>query len=172
MQKPPQHDPFDVLGQAYEKMYEHALRNFQKAEYKTAEVLHDLVDEARQVAEEIDGVSRDDAIKLAKYIKRDLDEAADYLGEVGRDLRDWLGFESSLLEMAFVDRLLQVADQTTLEWLRLKQAAQQYEYHTGEVTGPGTLVCDGCGETLHFHRAAKIPPCPACHATRFHRQTA
>ncbi len=170
MNKPVKHDPFDVLGQAYEKMYEHAVENFKKAEHKTAEVLHELIDEAAEVAAEIEGVSRDDALRLAKFIKRDIDEAGSYLSEMGRELKDWLGFETSLLEMEFIDKLLQIADKTALEWLQLQQVAKQHEYHTGEVTGPGTLVCDVCGEKLHFRRAGKIPPCPACHATGFHRE--
>ncbi len=41
--------------------------------------------------------------------------------------------------------------------------------HTGEIIGAGTLVCDQCGEKLHFHKAGKIPPCPKCHGTTFHR---
>ncbi len=169
MNNPVKGDPFDVLGQAYEKMYEQAVEKFHKAEHKTAELFEELVDEAVDTAVEMDEVSREDALKLAKFIKRDVSHAIDYLKETGRELKDWLGFETTFLEMEFVDNLLQVADPTTVEWLRLKQQAQDYQYHTGEVTGPGTLVCDNCGEKLHFHRAGKIPPCPKCKATAFHR---
>ena len=49
------------------------------------------------------------------------------------------------------------------------ELARRITPHTGEVTGAGTLVCDKCGEKLHFHKAGKIPPCPKCHATQFHR---
>ena len=107
---------------------------------------------------------------MSAYIKRDLSDAADHLSETGRELKDWLGFETTLLESSIFDLLLKAADKTTLELLKMKEDAQQASiYHTGEITGPGTLVCDQCGEKLHFRKAGKIPPCPKCHATTFHR---
>jgi NADH pyrophosphatase NudC (nudix superfamily) len=44
------------------------------------------------------------------------------------------------------------------------------EYHTGEITGIGTLFCDNCGHSLHFSKTGHIPPCPHCSHTRFHRE--
>jgi len=53
----------------------------------------------------------------------------------------------------------------------MKQDAERpYIYRTGEMTGPGTLVCDKCEEHLHFHKVGHIPPCPKCHAVNFHRK--
>jgi hypothetical protein len=54
--------------------------------------------------------------------------------------------------------------------LKLKHDAERpYIYRTGEITGPGTLVCDNCEERLHFHKAGHIPPCPKCHGVIYHR---
>ena len=52
----------------------------------------------------------------------------------------------------------------------LREQAELAGYHTGEITGPGTLVCDNCGEELHFHKPSRIPPCPKCKGTSFHRK--
>jgi predicted glycosyl hydrolase (DUF1957 family) len=170
MKDPLHHDPLDALGEAYEKMFERAAENFHKAEQKTGTLFHKLIDEAKEKAVELEEVSREDADKLSAYIKRDLSDAAEHLSESGRELKDWLGFETTLLESSIFDLLLKAADKTTLELLKMKEDAQQASiYHTGEITGPGTLVCDQCGEKLHFRRAGKIPPCPKCHATTFHR---
>ncbi|MES9926605.1 MAG: hypothetical protein ABW158_00685, partial [Candidatus Thiodiazotropha sp. 6PDIVS] len=42
-------------------------------------------------------------------------------------------------------------------------------YHTGEVTGPGTLVCAQCGKEMHFKKTGHIPPCSGCKGTDFQR---
>ncbi len=166
------HDPIDALGTAYEKMFERAAEHFHNVEEKTGPVLHKLVDEAKEKAIELKELSREDAEKLAAYLKRDLADATDYLLETGHELRDWLGFETSLVESSLLDLMLKAADKTTLQLLKLKETAREASvYRTGEITGAGTLVCDQCGEKLHFHKAGKIPPCPKCHATSFHRSS-
>jgi len=111
------------------------------------------------------------AIKLVQWLKRDLQDAINYLSETGHEIKDWLGFETSLLENELFYMFLDVADKTTVELQQFKENAGHPEYHTGEISGPGTLACDECGEKLHFYKAGKIPPCPKCHATVFHRST-
>jgi hypothetical protein len=170
MKDPLRHDPLDALGEAYEKMYERVVENFHHAEEKTGILFHKLIEEARDKAVELKELSEDDAQKVSDWLKRDVTDAANYLSETGHELKDWLGFETILIESAVLDLLLKTADETTVKLLQMKEDAQRAStYHTGEVTGPGTLVCDQCGEKLHFHRAGKIPPCPKCHATVFHR---
>ncbi len=163
-------DSFDVLARAYEKMFESAANGLHNAEKKSGELLDELIDKAKEEALELEDVSQKDADKLSNYVKRDLSEAASHMSVTGQELKDWLGFETTLLEAEFVDQLLRLADPTKVELFKLKLDAQQTPtYHTGEITGPGTLLCDQCGEKLHFYRAGKIPPCPKCHATNFHR---
>ena len=170
MTKPTHNDPIDALGAAYEKMYERTAENLHTAEEKSGSLLHKLIDEAKDKAVELKELSEDDAGKLADWLKRDLDDTVNYLSDTGNELKDWLGFETTLLESAVLDLMLKAADKTTVELLTMKDYARQpHAYHTGEITGPGTLVCDQCSEKLHFHRAGKIPPCPKCHATTFHR---
>jgi hypothetical protein len=171
MKDPQQHDPHDSLSKAYEKMFERAINKFHSVEEKSAHLLHQLIDEARDKAIGLKEVSEEEAEKLTVYLKRDLNDAAMFLSKTGNEIEDWLGFETQLLESSFLNQLLKVADKTTLELLKMKQNAEiLYSYHTGEITGPSTLICDPCGERLHFRTAGKIPPCPKCHATRFHRK--
>lgn len=169
--KNPQHrDPLDILGEAYEKMFERAIENFHTVEDKSAQLLHRLIDEAREKAVELKELSEEDAEKISAYLKRDIYEISSYLSETGHELKDWLGFETTLLESEILDLLLKAADKTTLKLLQLKKQAQQGPvYHTGEITAPGTLVCDQCGEQVHFRKAGRIPTCPKCHATHYHR---
>lgn len=166
------HDPIDILGEAYEKMYERAAENLHNAKEKSSSLLHKFIDEAEEKAVELKEISKEDAEKLSNWLKRDLNDAADYFADTEHELKDWLGFETALLETYAVYLLEQTADKTTVELLALKENALLAGiYKTGEITGPGTLICDQCGEVLHFHKAGKIPPCPKCHATSFHRKT-
>ncbi|HUT39964.1 MAG TPA: zinc ribbon-containing protein [Gammaproteobacteria bacterium] len=163
-------DPIDALGAAYEKMFERAAENLHSAEVKTAPLLHKLIDEARDEAIALGELSENDAAKLAGWLKRDLDDAISYLAETGHELKDWLGFETTLLENATLDLLLRAADKTTVELSIMKENFRRAStYTTGEITGVGTLVCEQCAEKLHFHKTGRIPPCPRCHSTTFHR---
>jgi len=170
MKDPLHHDPIDVLGEVYEKMYEHVVVNFHHAKDKTVPLFHKLTEEAKDKSVELNELSKDDAEKVSNWLKRDLIAVASYLSKTERELKNWLGFETTLLESETLDLLLKAADKTTVKLLQLKKDTQQIStYHTGEITGLGTLVCDQCDEKLHFHKAGKIPPCPKCHATVFHR---
>jgi hypothetical protein len=170
MKDPLHHDPIDILGEVYEKMYESVAENFHKAEEKSGPILHKLVDEAKEEAIKLKQVSEENGEKLAEWLKRDLDDAVSYLAETGHELKDWLGFETRLLESEFIDLLLKAADNTTLKLIQLKKNADKAStYHTGEITGPGTLLCSQCGEKLHFYKSGKVPPCPKCHATVYKR---
>jgi rubrerythrin len=163
-------DPLDALCAAYEKMFERAAKNMHTAEVKTGSLLHKAVDEAKDKAVELEELSKDDAAKVSEWLKRDLDDTVSYLSETGHELKDWLGFEKTLLESTTLDLLLKAADKTTVESLLMKEKVRQASiYKTGEITSAGTLICDQCGEILHFYKAGKIPSCPSCHATTFRR---
>jgi len=170
MKNPIHVDPLDALGAAYETMYERVAKSLHNAKEHTGPLLHKFIDEAKDKAVELDELTEEDAEKLTIWLKRDLDDAIDHIAETDDKLKDWLGFETTLIESALLYLLLETADKTTVELLRMKENARLPSvYHTGEVTGPGTLICDECEEKLHFHNASKIPPCPKCHKTTFHR---
>ena len=165
-------DPLDILGVAYETMLERSAKEFHKLEEKSGPALHSLIDKAKAKAIELEELTEEEAAHLAEYIKRDLADASFYLSEQGKEFKDWLGFEDSLLATELLDVFLQAADPTNVDMTEFKlELAAHSVYKTGEVSGPGALVCDDCGEVLHFHKAGVIPPCPKCHKTVYHRQS-
>ena len=168
----PPRDPIDALGEAYERLLTTAMEELRQAEERSGPVLHRLIDRAREKLLAAEEFTEEELDRVSDYLKRDLIDAADYLVESGRDFATWLGFDIELIEDRLKEVFSQAADRTTVELDRLKLEAERAGYRTGEITGPGTLVCDACGEELHFHRVGRIPPCPKCNGTRFHRKPA
>ncbi|MDO9204956.1 zinc ribbon-containing protein [Methylotenera sp.] len=164
--QPPQ-EANDAVDQAYESSLENALNKSKQTDTS----IHELLDGA---AAEQKSASKssiiDDVIQLEQSIKRDLLDAAHHMNETGKELKDWLGFDLMLIKNELWKKFTEATDKTTLELLKFKYMAANAEYHTGEIIGLGTLVCDQCKATLHFHKPGHIPPCGKCHGTRFHRQ--
>lgn len=124
MNVPQQPDPQDPLSKAYEKMFKRVIQKFHDTENKTAQLINQLIDEAREKAVELKEVSEEEANKLTMYLKRDLNDASTFLAQTGHELEDWLGFKTSLLESGILYQLLQAADKTTLELLKIKGNAE------------------------------------------------
>jgi len=162
---PPKRELVEALSKAYEVLLENAL---QKA-HQSGAILHHIIDEIRGDIAGLNRLTQDEVALLKEYIKRDLTDAATYLDTTGKELKDWLGFDLGLIESKFWENFSRAADKTTLELFQIEHDAKTTEYSTGGLTGIGTLVCDQCATTLHFHKPGHIPPCPKCHHTHFHR---
>lgn len=162
----PSHDSIEAMGAAYELL----LKNAMKKAHQSGAIVHHMVDEVRDDVVALTKFSAEEVAKLEAYVKRDLIDAAVYVDKTGKELKDWVGFDISLLKLEFWELFSEAADQTTTALNQLKQQAGIAGYHTGEMAGLGTLVCDQCGEKLHFHKPGHIPPCPKCSNIHFHRQ--
>jgi len=165
--------PRDALGHlvaAYEKMLERVHQALEHAEQDTIPTLKRSIEQAREKAVELGELTREEADRVATYVERDMKDAAGFLGETQQELSDWLKFDLRLIESRLLDMFANVADRTRVELSALAEQARQASfYHTGEVTGPGTLICRWCGKPMHFHKAGHIPPCPKCHSIEFRR---
>jgi len=163
-------DPVDRLVDAYERMLERVDQALETAEKSAIPSLRKALDNAKEKAVELNELTREEAEKLGHYVERDMKEAARYLADTGDEIREWWRFDLKQIERQLLDMFASVADKTRVELERLAgQAREASLYHTGEVSGPGTLVCVDCGKELHFHKAGRVPPCPKCHGTRFKR---
>jgi len=136
--------------------------------------LHYVVDAAKEKAFELGELSREEAEKIGEYLKRDIQDAAGYLSQEGKQFGDWLKFDIELVEDrladAFQNTLEHATNSTSLELQQLAEAAASENlWYTGEVTGPGTLVCDNCGHELNFYHIQDVPGCPKCDGTIFKR---
>lgn len=160
----------EKLIAAYDRMMGRLQQAIERAEKEAVPTLEKNLANAKEKAVELGELTREEADRVAAYLKRDLDDAADYLDDTRSEFSDWLKFESSLLESKAGEWFQQVADQSKLEWDKLRRQAREAEfYHSGEITGPGSLRCTACEQVLHFKKTGHIPPCPKCHQTRFAR---
>jgi len=165
-------DVVDKMVDAYERMLERTEELIERTGKETVPAFRELLAKARDNMVELGELTREEAAKVAEYVERDVKDAADYIARTGDDLKAWWRFDLSLIEQRMLDTFSAVADQTSLQlrnWA--EQARQASLYHTGEVSGPGTLVCTACGAEMHMHGTGRIPPCPRCHATGFKRAT-
>ncbi|MCG8427654.1 MAG: zinc ribbon-containing protein [Chromatiales bacterium] len=165
-------DPVDRMVEAYEDMLERVDEMLDSAEKATLPVMRKTIDAAREKAVELNELTREEAEKIAGYLERDMQDAASYLNQTGEEFRNWFRFDMELIEGRMLDMFASVADRTRVELERFAEQAREASfYHTGEITGPGTLACVECGKELHFHKAGHIPPCPGCKATKYQRKS-
>lgn len=154
----------------YERMLERLRERLEETGETVGHGVREALDTVRERSVELGELTRDEADRVAQWLQRDLEDAAEYVETARGTYAEWLHMDLQLVENWIWDRFSSVADQTRLEWQAFNRELQAASrYHTGEITGPGALVCRECGETLHFKRAGHIPPCPSCHGTRFER---
>lgn len=155
---------------AYDNMMARVDKLLDTAEQKALPILQKNIEKAKVQSVELKEITKEEAEKLGYYIRRDLDDAAEYLEQTGDELSTWLSFDLELVEQRLWDVFSKVADKTRIELAQLKaQAKRAQEYHTGEITSIGTLACQSCDSLVHFKKTSRIPPCPKCHHTVFVR---
>jgi len=168
--------PSEKLVQAYNHMLERVKAALEHAEHDTLPTVQQHIESAKKKAVELGELTRDEAEKIGAYVKRDLHDAAQYVTGTGKELASWLRFDLELIEQRVLDVFSTMVDKTRLELDKLGLRAKSVDaakhvnvWHTGEVTGVGTLKCTACGQAVHFHATGRIPPCSKCHATTFRR---
>jgi hypothetical protein len=166
------------LVEAYDRMMErvkHRLEELEQAEKAAFPQLHASIEHAAEKAVELGELTREEARLIGGYLKRDWEDAGQYLTATGRDLRAWLRFDLELLEDRMMDFFQRGVDQSRLELREFAPPAENVEevevleYRSGEITGPGTLRCGNCSEQMVFRAPVVIGPCPACGGTTFLR---
>lgn len=168
---PPGQD--DRLAQGYATIMRRAREMLHRAEEARLPSLQELLDAAKRVSVELGELTRDEAERIGMWVSRDLNDAAAYLRDTGSDLRDWLRFDAELVEERLREQLEVMVDHTQQELGRLAADARAAsEVHTGQVTAPGTLFCQSCGQAVTLHGSGRVPPCPKCRGTVFARAVA
>lgn len=163
------HSISNRLVDTYNQMMAHIREAFETAD-ATDLTLQKALNNARDQVVHIGEVTTEEAHEISEYIKRDINDAAEYMMETSAEFGDWLMLDIEIIERKIIDMFLSVADRTRIE-LEQFQAPPRLpvEYHSGEITGPGTLVCTKCGHQVAFVTTGEIEPCPKCKNITFQR---
>jgi len=165
------HKITEKLIQAYDRMMENLHALYEKASGESNNI-QGMLEETRDKIAETDNLTREEAEKVSNWLKRDLQNAGEYLKSEQHELADWLHMDIELIEWSLMDMFLTVADPTKVALMKFEADVKaNSEYHTGEITGAGTLTCVECGEVLHFKKSGHIPPCPKCNHTVYTRKS-
>lgn len=163
------HQPSNRLINAYNQMMASIRTVFEEADTSDSS-LRKALDIARDRAAELGEITLDEAQEIAEYIKRDINDAAEYMMETSAEFGDWLMLDIEVIERKVVDMFLSVADRTRIELEQFKNYDHQPSvYYSGEITGPGTLICNQCGNKIAFTSTAQIENCPECNNNAFQR---
>ena len=158
------------LVDAYNQMMARIKDTIESAEAHAAPTLQKAIDLAKKNAIHLGEISMEEAEEIGNYIKRDINDAAEYLMETSHEFSEWLMLDIDIIEQKVLELFLSVADKTRIELEQLAHPTCKIsQYHTGEITGPGSLICEACNEMIHFTTTGHIPPCPRCKKTCFKR---
>ena len=167
----PNHEHDNKLVDAYNRMMSRIRDLIETADAQTVPSLQKAIDNARLQAVHLGEITQEEAEAIGNYIKRDVNDAAEYLMETSHEFSEWLMLDIDIIEQKILELFLSVADKTRLELEQLSHPNGDvvHAYHSGEITGPGTLVCTNCGHKLQFHTTRRITPCVKCHHTVYKR---
>jgi len=155
------------LVNAYNQMMASIRETFENTEDSS---LQNALNEAREKAAHLGEVSLEEAHEISEFIKRDINDAAEYMMETSAEFSDWLMLDIEVLERKVMDMFLSVADRTRVELEQFKHRSRELSlYYSGEITGPGTLVCTECGRRQQFLTTDQIAACPKCGSNTFKR---
>ena len=168
---------------AYNQMMEEMRNAFEQAD--TSDIsMQKAMTLARDQVVHLGEVSAEEAHEISEYIKRDINDAAEYMMDSSAEFYDWLMLDIEIIERKVMDLFLSVADHTRIELEQFKQKKDRSEqpkadqteiekipvYKSGEITCPGTLICESCGTAKAFLSSDEITDCEHCDHHRFIRR--
>ncbi len=118
---PLQIKPANHLITAYNQMIREMREAFELAEPNDMS-LQKALNLAKHQAIHLGELSAEEAHEIGEYIKRDINDAAEYMMETSAEFYDWLMLDIEIVERKVVDLFLSVADHTRVELERFSQS--------------------------------------------------
>jgi len=157
----------------YERMLHFVNDAVHGAEDNLSIKIHYLIDKVKEQAYELGEFSREEIDKVSDYLQRDIQDAAEYLSKEGTELRDWLKFDTELVEDRLLDLFSSAINTTNIELDELSRKAQQENlWYKDETTGPGSFICEQCGQQIKILKIQSLSQCSECGGEIFKRVSA
>jgi len=157
------------LVKAYNQMMANIRAAFENTDTSDMS-LQNALNNAKDQAVHLGELTVEEIHEISEYVKRDINDAAEYLMESSAEFNNWLMLDIEVMERKVVDLFLSVADRTRIELEQLKDhQKEQITYKSGEITGPGTLQCTECGQLKPFLTTGEINTCSKCGGGTFVR---
>lgn len=168
--------PANHLISAYNQMMQVMRDAFEKADPQDMS-LQKALDLAKYQSVHIGRITSEEAYEIGEYIKRDINDAAEYMMDSSAEFYDWLMLDIEIIERKVMELFLSVADHTRIELEQFQRpvgtlAQPATIYKSGEITGPGTLICESCAKAKPFLSSDEITSCAQCGHDRFMRPQA
>lgn len=158
--------PPDLLVSRFDQLAARAKEIFEASADRSPEALEAALAEAREGFEAAGELSRDDGEKLKGWLRRDLQLARRCAHLVQASPRGGLDHDPvSAGYLALAAAVLDSRSEALTAWAA--EVDEATKFHTGEITGPGTLSCGLCGTATHLLASSRIPPCAKCQAAVF-----
>lgn len=156
---------------AYDRVMKRLESSLADAEIKSWDFLQEQIEEAVNVEQTAEQMTRDELDLLGAYVKRDMKALGRYSHLAGEGMAAFLKFDLSYLETQVKESLMALADRTRVdqELLREKLDHDAEQYIAGELATVGTLECLECGMPHRLLSTVIIEPCQKCHSNYFRR---
>lgn len=152
----------------YDRFVEMSREIFDKGQEKGREAWEKSMELARQQLTAAGEFSAEQGEVFKLYLRRDLDQTMADMRQLGDGAKDLLNpTRLGAGALSSLAHLLQAAGNMLVA--ASAKAEEALEYKTGEITTAGTLTCHACGQKVHLKATGVVPPCPACHATRYRK---
>jgi len=152
----------------YEKLASRTRELFEQAREKSASGLDSALDHAKDELVAAGEFSAKQGERLRKYVRRDLNATSEDVQKLLEKIQK--GTHPSRVGAGFLGLVHHVSESLGSAFDKLAtKTEEKLTYHTGEISGPGTLICTKCSKAHHLYHTGRVPPCSGCKRTEFRK---
>lgn len=150
----------------YDRLAERTRELYQQGQGRGREAMDAALEKAREQLAAAEEFTAEQGEQLKAYLRRDLEETAGHMRELGDAARERFNAERLRVgALASLASILNSAGEALQAWSRRARDATAFE--AGDITSAGTLTCVNCGQQIVLARSSHIPPCPKCYGAKF-----